>query len=263
MLGQATAPLYPAPRRWVRRAWGAADIDVRQKWQVLWPHLARLPRTSLRVLDAGSGDGQWAMELAARRPRWQVTGLDCSYDRVVTATAASRRLQLHNADFVCADFLAFQPTVTYDAVLTVDSAHYLVEEGAGAQLFQRFGTWLVPGGRLLLLGPRRVDEVPRLRHLPLPFRPRDLFDADALLALCRGAGLTVDLLAPCVGPLATYAKQLSRYAGASRVRQLASYPLQLVLTLGDGLRGAAADVRRGMPSAAWLLLAHRAPPVGA
>lgn len=254
MLGQAIAPLYPAPRRWLQRVWGAPDIHTRQKWDALWPFLARLPRAGVRLLDAGSGDGEWTIELAVRRPGWHITGLDRACDRVAHADAASHRLHVHNADFVCADFLAYRPATSYDAVLTVASAHYMAERGEGAQLFGRFGDWLAPGGQLLLFGPRRRDEVPRLGYLSPPFRLRDLFDREALLALCRGAGLTVDLLAPSVGPLATYAKQLSCFAGGSRLMTMASYPVQLLLTVCDGLRPPAARRER---SSAWVLVAHR------
>jgi SAM-dependent methyltransferase len=257
MLGQAIAPLYPAPRRWLQRVWGAPDNHTRQQWDALWPHLARLPRAGVRPLDAGSGDDGWTSELAARRPGWHVAGIDRSRERVAQADAACRRLHVCNADFVRADFLAYRPADTYDAVLTVASAHYLAEEGEGAPLFQRSGDWLAPGGHLLFFGPRGRDEVPRLAYLPPPFRLRDLLDGEALLALCRGAGLTVDLLARCLGPLATHAKQLSCLAGGSRAMSAASCPVQLLLTACDGAR--APEARRGR-SAAWLLVAHRRAP---
>jgi len=256
MLGQATARAQPAPRRWMLRLWGAADIHTRQKWAALWPHLSRLPHAGVRLLDAGCGDGRWSLELAERRPAWRITGIDITPADVAAAERARLALGTTNASFACADFLEYAPAERFDVVLAVASAHYLVEAGRGAELFRRFGDWLRPGGQLLLFGPRRGDEVPRLAHLPPPFRLRDVFSRAALDALCRESELDVELLMPSIGPLGTYAKQVSCGAGGSRAMSLVTYPLQLCLTSLDRV-GRAADAD-GL-SSAWVLVARRRP----
>ena len=253
MLGQATARLQPAPRRWMLRLWGAADIHTRQKWTALWPHLARLPHDGVRLLDAGCGDGRWSLELAERRPGWRITGIDITAADIDAAERARAALGTPNASFARADFMEYSPAERFDVVLAVASTHYLVEMGLGGELFRRMTDWLAPGGRLLMFGPRRRDEVPRLAQLPPPFRMRDEFSRRTIDALCRESGLDVELLVPSIGPLGTYAKQVSLRAGSSRAMSLVTYPLQVCLTSFDRVEHAGSDG----PSSAWVLVARR------
>lgn len=253
MIGQATARLHHAPRRWLLGAWGEANIHSRQKWHAVWPLLAALPPRGLRVLDAGCAEGAWLLELASRRPGWSVSGIDRDADRIGEARSAAARLRLANAEASVADFLTYQPAAPFDAVLSVSSAHYLVEEGDGARLFRAFHDWLAPGGSLILYGPRARSEVPRLGLLPPPFHMRDVFTAGALRALCAGAGLSVERLSGVVGAAGTVAKQLSQAATGSTVRGVATYPAQVALSTLDRLGHSKSDRR----SSGLLLLARR------
>lgn len=254
MLGRATARLSLSPRGWARRVWGVADVHTRQKWSALWPVLARLPARGIRLLDAGCGAGAWSLELAARRPGWTIVGLDRDAAALAEAERARARLGLANVSFVAEDFLRYAGGATHDVVLSVASAHYLAEEGKGAALFARFGEWLAPGGRLVLLGPRRAEEVwfaPRLA------RPgwHAVFGAAELASLCERSGLTVERLAGSIGPLGTLAKQLY-WTGERRSAWLAraSYPAQWLLSAID-----ARVPHREASGTLMLLLVARAP----
>ena len=105
MIGQATASLHPPARRLLQRVWGAPNIDTRQKWTAVWPIIARLPRSPLRILDAGCGDGVWTLEIAAHRPQWLLVGIDRDAEQIAGAVVSARELALHNAQFVTTDFL--------------------------------------------------------------------------------------------------------------------------------------------------------------
>lgn len=255
MIGHATAALEPFPRRWLLRVWGSPHIPTRQKWSAVWPYLSRLSRGSQRLLDAGCGGGMWSLELSVRRPRWLITGIDRAEAAIKAAELARRRLGLGNVRFVHGDFLAFHPTEGFDIVLSVQSAHYLVEEGRGVDLFSAFRAWLKPDGLLILLAPRSRPEVPYSRYLPPPFPLRDVLSFDAIRLLCAQARLEIKLIAPVIGVLGTIAQQLNRAAARSRVLSLLTYPLQLVLAEGDRLRRSD-DVQK--PSSSWLVVAGRA-----
>ena len=144
MIGRATAALWAGPRRWIIRLWGVPDINTRQKWHAAWPHLARLPKHGICLLDAGCGEGTWSLELAARRPEWAVVGVDRELAPTERAERARRSLGLSNLTFARADFLEFRPARPFDAVLSIASAHYLVADGRGAQLFRACSGWLRP-----------------------------------------------------------------------------------------------------------------------
>lgn len=253
MLGQAVASLERVPRRWLQRVWGVFDINARQKWRVIWPHLSSLPANRLRLLDAGCGTGSWTLELAARRPGWHVTGVDRDHESLEAAEISRRHLKLKNVSFFQAEFLDFQPAEPFNVILAVGSAHYLAEAGHGTALFQNFASWLRPNGLRILLGPRRQQEVPTGQFLP-PLSHRTVFSYHELESLCHLSGLKPEEISPQVGRLGTVAKQISSVGGGrSLALRTVSYPFQVLLDLLD--RRNHAETNR--PSAAWLLTARK------
>jgi SAM-dependent methyltransferase len=149
------------------------------------------PLNGKRVLDVGSGDGQYALEAATRGG--QVTALDRDqsmlYAAHLRARALGLRLQLHRGD---ATLLPF-PDGSFDVVLAV-AVLCLVPDAA--QAVREMARALRPGGRLLLgdLGrfnlwaaKRRVQSwlgASFWRHVS--FRSRR-----QLCALVRAAGLDI------------------------------------------------------------------------
>jgi SAM-dependent methyltransferase len=260
MIGRATAPVQPTARRFVQRVWGMSDIDARQKWSAVWPAIARLPRTSLRVLDAGCGDGTWTLEIARRRPPWRLIGIDRDTGGIARARDMAEGLSIQNARFITTDFLDYQPDAPFDAVLSVASAHYLVDEGLGEPLFAKFASWLAPGGRLILYGPRRREEVPMFDRLPAPFELREVFAPADLSRFCAGAGLEIETLTAAVHRMGTLAKQIRRLAGSSASARALAYPIELALVGLDGLgsgSGSSSPSAITTPSSALVLVARR------
>lgn len=252
MIGKRTASLESPPRRWLQRVWGCPDIHARQKWMLLWPQLSSLPQGPLRVLDAGCGPGPWTLELAARRPGWSVVGLDRDETLIEAAERSRQRLALDNARFIRSDFLDFAPAEKFDVVLSVSSAHYLVERGHGEDLFTKFRLWLKPGGLLLLFAPRIGHEVPLTSFLP-SFFVRDVFSLDLLQSLCLGSELLVEALVPCIGRPATMAKQLACLTSRMPALKPIAYPFEVGLTHSDSWRVS----NKSRSSSAWLLVARK------
>jgi SAM-dependent methyltransferase len=253
MLGVATSALTPGAFRWIERTWGCADIHARQKWNVMWPLLSRLPRSKVRLLDAGCGSGKWALEIAARRPNWTITGVDYDAHAISIAESGRQRLGLTNVSFRHDDFLEFQPSVPFDLILSVASAHYLVDAGQGERLFRRFNAWLAPGGQLLLLGPRHAPEVPTLSFLGALPSQRGFRGSD-LEKLCHASGLAVDSIDPEIGRLGTLAKQVAVSAGKSGVARLCAYPFEVALTAMDKW----IPLNKRNRSAVWVLAGRKA-----
>lgn len=256
VLGQTEAALHPGPPGWLQSSFGFFDIHTRQKWALLRPLLGGLPRRGLRLLDAGCGTGRWALELAARRPQWKVTGIDQDQRSIAEALVRGRRLGLDNLNFEVASFLDFAPPERADVLLSVASAHYLARAGKSQQLFSRFAEWLVPGGTLLLYGPREPAEIPTMDWLP-PLTNDWGFPRLQLLELCRSNGFETALpgaygLFPVIGRAATVAKQLAIATDRNPLLRALAYPA--VRVLGSvGLLGPRVDE----PSSAWLLVARR------
>jgi SAM-dependent methyltransferase len=249
MLGQHLSTLDSGARRVVTRLFGVPDVATRQKWACVEPVLRSLELAAGSVvLDAGCAAGAWSLELAARHPDWEVIGVDIDEQLVERARAAAARLGLANVRFEQADFLAYSPPRPVDAVLSVCSAHYLIEQGRGEQLFARMASWLRPGGSLIGLLPRPEAEVPFVTALTRPDW-RDVIAADDLRALAAGAGVHTAQLSGRVGRLGTLAKQL---VGRRRLTRPVLYPAVFLLAAADRPRRPV----RGHRSMYWLFVGH-------
>lgn len=248
MLGQATSLLDPIPRRWLTRHFGILRTNVRQTWSALWPYLRAHSDQPIHLLDAGCGHGLWSLELALRHPQWQISAIDKDRAALARGQQAKDKLGVTNVQFAVEEFLAYEPGDQFDIVLSVGSAHYLVSAGQGDALFGRFHDWLRPGGLLMLMGPRKRDEVPFSPRLPFP-QWHNVFSETELRLLCDTNGLDVVSLQGRIGRWGTMAKQLSWLPG---IMNLFTYPLQLMLN--------ALDMRwdvSGHKTSAWVLIARR------
>lgn len=256
MIGRTEAALRSAPQRWIQSSFGLLDIHTRQKWALLRPLLGSLPRRGVCLLDAGCGTGRWALELAARRPEWQIVGVDMDERSIAEARSRGKQLAIGNCTFELSSFLDFQPAGRFNVVLSIASAHYLAKEGKAHALFSRFSKWLMPGGTLLLFGPREPESIPVVDWLP-PLTNDWGFSRLDLLELCRANRLETAVegaygLFPVIGKAATVAKQLAIATDENPLTRVVAYPV--VWALGSiGLLGPRVEE----PSAAWLLVARR------
>jgi release factor glutamine methyltransferase len=61
--------------------------------------LEKLPKTSIRVADLGTGCGAIAIALAIMRPNWHIVATDISHDALIVAQHNSRRFNLNQLEF--------------------------------------------------------------------------------------------------------------------------------------------------------------------
>jgi SAM-dependent methyltransferase len=236
-----------------QRARMFTDLHFRQKWCAAWPRLAGLPREGIRLLDAGCGEGRWSAEIAARRPGWIVAGVDRDETAIQRAFARRAALGLSNLSFEQREFTYFAPARPFDVVLSICSAHYGPSVDDTERLFQHMHDWLKPSGRVVLLVPRCVAETPFVTRLAHPGW-HELFSREALVQMCDAGGLSLELIAPCIGRLGTVAKQLDWMR--SEVPALARGALVL---LAHGIAMIDAGVSpRSDRSLLWLVVARRA-----
>lgn len=251
MLGKFTSQLASRPRHWVQRIWGYPDINARQKWVEVWPVLSKFQLHDLSVLDAGCANGEWVLEISARRPKWNLVGLDIDRKSVAWGETARSKLGLKNVRFFASDFLDFITKEKFDVVLSILSAHYLVEQGLGAELFSQFRSWLRQGGTLILLGPRQEKEVPFVSFLPRsPWH--EVFSEAQIREFCFSSSLRVETLQGSVGLMGTVAKQLSTWTdGSHAFVRLLIYPFECFFSWVDSRLDHSLKAKTIM----WLLIA--------
>ena len=106
----------------------------------------------LTILDAGCGDGFYALRLARRYPRCQVTALDIDDVRIERLTAMAAGLGLDNLQPAAQNLLEMTESEVYDLIVCVDVLEHLEEDH---EAVQRLARSLKPGGTLLVHTPQR------------------------------------------------------------------------------------------------------------
>jgi cyclopropane fatty-acyl-phospholipid synthase-like methyltransferase len=100
-----------------------------------------------RVLDAGAGAGFTAIALARRRPGSTVVALDIDAPQIEHGRRLAAAAGVQNVTFVAADALSYEPAELFDAIVCVDALEYVADD---IQFLGRVGSWLGPGGALVL-----------------------------------------------------------------------------------------------------------------
>ncbi|MEL4319260.1 class I SAM-dependent methyltransferase [Leifsonia sp. YIM 134122] len=99
------------------------------------------------ALDAGCGTGAEAVWLAEHG--WTVTGADISASALAQAAVRAEAASVtRNVTWVEADLTTWEPPVQFDLV-TTNYAHPTIPQ---LDFYARIGTWVAPGGTLLIVG---------------------------------------------------------------------------------------------------------------
>ena len=107
-------------------------------------------RKDVRVLDAGSGLGQYTWYMARRYPDWQITAVDIKAEEVAGCQAFFRRMKQSQVRFQQADLLEYTEQGVYDLVLSVDVMEHIEDD---VRVFRNIHRSLKPGGTLLISTP--------------------------------------------------------------------------------------------------------------
>jgi trans-aconitate methyltransferase len=140
---------------------------------------------TLRVLDAGCGDGAFAEAIARRHPGWTIVGADVADALLEHGRAALAGLS--NVQLVHADLTEDLGADLYDAVASIESLEEIPED---TEALRRMVAALRPGGLFLAHVPER-DWKPVLRgsHATWRNQVRHGYAADELVERLRELGL--------------------------------------------------------------------------
>ncbi|BBG04480.1 MULTISPECIES: SAM-dependent methyltransferase [Pseudonocardia] len=99
------------------------------------------------ALDAGCGTGTEALWLAEQG--WRVTGADISATALSAAADRAEQAGLAGrVDWIEADLTGWAPGRTWDLVVT----SYAHPDSGQLAFYRRIGSWVAPGGTLLVIG---------------------------------------------------------------------------------------------------------------
>ncbi len=103
-----------------------------------------------RILDAGSGFGQYTWYLSRMNPRWEILAVDVKEDQVEDCNRFFRSTGRSNVEFRVEDLTRFEQPGSFDLILSVDVMEH-IEDDVG--VFRHFAASLKPGGRLIISTP--------------------------------------------------------------------------------------------------------------
>ncbi|HEY5315091.1 MAG TPA: class I SAM-dependent methyltransferase [Pirellulales bacterium] len=138
----------------VQQPWTAKfrALPLRTAWfsSMVMEHVPR--DRPVRILDVGCGTGDLTASLAHSLPQATLTGLDISRANIETAARLTSDPTIaKRLEFVCADYLSFQPPEPFDLIIS-DGVLHLVHDPA-EQLFAKLSTELARGGQLVFAIP--------------------------------------------------------------------------------------------------------------
>jgi peptidoglycan/xylan/chitin deacetylase (PgdA/CDA1 family) len=107
----------------------------------------------IRLLDAGSGDGSFAVSIARRHPGWTVVGVDLRDELLERGRRAAAGTGLANVEFVHADLTEDLGTEEYDAVAAIECLEEIPDDRVA---LGRMTVALRQGGLLLAHVPERA-----------------------------------------------------------------------------------------------------------
>jgi 2-polyprenyl-3-methyl-5-hydroxy-6-metoxy-1,4-benzoquinol methylase len=128
------------------------DLLLLRSWHVRREVRAWAPAApeNARILDAGSGFGQYDFFLSSLRPGWTIRGVDVKEEQIADCNTFFSRIGRKNVTFAYADLTAFHEPSTYDFILSVDVMEHILED---VQVFRNFHEALKPGGMALISTP--------------------------------------------------------------------------------------------------------------
>ncbi|NQU33477.1 MAG: class I SAM-dependent methyltransferase [Bacteroidetes bacterium] len=103
-----------------------------------------------KILDAGSGFGQYDFYMASRNSNWQIIGLDIKEEQIADCNEFFSMINLKNANFKFGDLTKLNEVDYYNMVLCVDVMEHIEEDEL---VFRNFHRSLKDGGMLLVSTP--------------------------------------------------------------------------------------------------------------
>ena len=114
-----------------------------KRWAVSAP-------SDTKILDAGSGFGQYDYFLSSLNPGFSVLGVDVKDEQIADCNSFFGRIGRKNTRFAYCDLTNFTHPSAYHLILSVDVMEHILED---VQVFRNFYASLKPGGMVLLSTP--------------------------------------------------------------------------------------------------------------
>jgi SAM-dependent methyltransferase len=103
-----------------------------------------------RILDAGSGFGQYSFFMSGRNKEWSVEAVDVKEEQIADCIAFFKQIGRNNVVFGIADLTTYNRPETFNLILSVDVMEHIEDD---ERVFRNFYDALAPEGMLLISTP--------------------------------------------------------------------------------------------------------------
>jgi SAM-dependent methyltransferase len=110
----------------------------------------RRAKSDIKILDAGSGYGQYSYYLSNLNKNWQILGVDVMEKQIQDCNEFFLKLKKQNISFRKEDLTRFAEKDSFDFILSVDVMEHILEDEL---VFRNFYVSLKKGGMLLISTP--------------------------------------------------------------------------------------------------------------
>jgi 2-polyprenyl-3-methyl-5-hydroxy-6-metoxy-1,4-benzoquinol methylase len=104
----------------------------------------------VKILDAGSGFGQYSYWLSSKNPNWKILAVDVKEEQVADCNRFFQQAGRENVKFEIADLTRFSHPAEYDLVISIDVMEHILED---VQVFKNFVASMKKGAMLIISTP--------------------------------------------------------------------------------------------------------------
>lgn len=131
------------------------DLLLLRTWHIkkdirMWVKSKRGSTAEIKILDAGSGYGQYTYFMSGLKMHPDVTAVDVKEEQIADCNNFFQRIGRKNVKFSIANLATFEKKNKFDFVLCVDVMEHILED---IKVFSNFHASLKPGGMLLVSTP--------------------------------------------------------------------------------------------------------------
>ena len=106
------------------------DLLLLRTWHVKreLKHWAKENPGKQKILDAGSGFGQYSYFMSSHWKEWFITGIDVKEDQIEDCDLFFKKVGLGNAEFQVGDLTKYSISDYYNLILSVDVMEHILED---------------------------------------------------------------------------------------------------------------------------------------
>lgn len=150
---RSVASVFSGPLFMRKLLYFLLDLLLLRTWHIkkAFRQIRRELPDNARVLDAGSGFGQYAWRMCRMNLTWKITGVDIDKDHIEDCNRFFKRAGVSDrVNFLAADLTSYSDPAKYDFILSVDVMEHIEDD---EKVFRNFHSSLTDNGILLISTP--------------------------------------------------------------------------------------------------------------